>query len=50
MLTVITSGVVGWVYLLATTFSIQNPDTLLSPDNATGGANVFAQVLRGPWW
>ncbi|GBF90646.1 amino-acid permease BAT1-like protein [Raphidocelis subcapitata] len=45
ILTVLTSGVVGWVYLLATTFSIVSPDTLLSPDNATGGKNVFAQVL-----
>jgi amino acid transporter len=47
ILTVASSGVVGWVYLLATTFSIQNPETLLSPDNATGGTNVFAQVGVG---
>lgn len=45
VLTVLSSGVVGWAYLLATTFSITSPDTLLSPDNATGGTNVFAQVL-----
>ncbi|KAI8468100.1 MAG: amino acid permease-domain-containing protein [Monoraphidium minutum] len=45
VLTVVTSGVVGWAYLLATTFSIQDPGSLLDPGNATRGANVFAQVL-----
>jgi hypothetical protein len=48
ILTVVTSGVVGWVYLLATTVSIISPDTLLDADNATGGTNVFAQVGRAP--
>jgi hypothetical protein len=47
LITVVSSGVVGWVYLLATTWSIQDPANLLRPGNETGGANVFAQVRLG---
>lgn len=39
------SGVVGLVYLLAITFSIQDPSTLLDSSNATGGAFVVGQVV-----
>jgi hypothetical protein len=48
LITVVSSGVVGWVYLLATTWSIQDPSNLLNPENVTGGANVFAQVRLPP--
>jgi amino acid transporter len=39
------AGVVGFIYLLAITFSIQDPSTLLDPSNATGGTFVVGQVV-----
>jgi amino acid transporter len=39
------AGVVGFVYLLAITFSIQDPSTLLDPANVTGGTFVVGQVV-----
>ncbi|WIA33412.1 hypothetical protein OEZ86_006546 [Tetradesmus obliquus] len=44
-MTVVISGVVGFIYLLAITFSIQDPSTLLDPANATGGTFVVGQVV-----
>jgi amino acid transporter len=37
--------VVGFLYLLAVTFSIQDPSTLLDPSNETGGTFVLGQVV-----
>lgn len=45
MLTVLTSGIVGWAYLLAATWSIVSPATLLDPANATSGENVVRIVV-----
>jgi hypothetical protein len=47
------AGVVGLLYLLAITFSIQDPTTLLDSSNATGGTAIVVQVRSacqpGPW-
>lgn len=45
LLCMTTAGVVGWLYLLAITFSIQDPATLLDPSNATKGNFVVGQIV-----
>ncbi|EFN58316.1 hypothetical protein CHLNCDRAFT_142334, partial [Chlorella variabilis] len=45
VMTVVVSFFVGWLYLLALTFSIQNPDNLFDPASATGGTYASAQVI-----
>lgn len=41
----VAAGVLGFIFLLALTFSIQDPGTLLDPANATGGTFVVGQIV-----
>ncbi|KAI7839985.1 hypothetical protein COHA_006306 [Chlorella ohadii] len=45
IMTVVVSFIVGWMYLLSLTFSIQDPANLFSSDSVTGGTYATAQVI-----
>ncbi|KIY96396.1 hypothetical protein MNEG_11564 [Monoraphidium neglectum] len=47
------SAVIGWAYIFALVFCIQDPSNLFNPDSATGGAlpvfQIFWDVFQSKW-
>lgn len=45
IMALIITEILGFIYLIAITFSIQDPTDLFSPDTVTGGAFPVAQIF-----